>query len=125
MSYNQNILREMGKILGEQKNYSKEDLFSKYEHRMGEILKKPPEIPSNINVLMHIFGYVSDELNHEEKKFFLDSLEKYRQGIMPLLVCLNLLKSWVIRFKKDYLAQQTFFQPYPPELMPITSIERR
>lgn len=124
MAYNQNIMREMGKILGEQKNYSKEDLFSKYDNMLGKTLKKPPEIPSNINVLMHVFGYVSDKLNHEEKAFFLDSLGKYRNGIMPLLVCLNLLKSWVIRFDKDYLAQQTFFQPYPSELMPVTSIER-
>ncbi len=124
MAYNQNIMREMGKILGEQKNYSKEELFTKYGQMLGKNLKKPPEIPSNINVLMHVFGYVSDKLNHEEKAFFLDSLEKYRNGIIPLLLCLILLKSWVIRFDKDYLVQQTFFQPYPPELMPVTAIER-
>ena len=124
MAYNQNIMREMGKILGEQKNYSNDDLFSKYNNMLGKTLKKPPEIPSNINVLLHVFGYISDKLNHEEKAFFLDSLEKYRHGIMPLLVCLNLLKSWIIRFEQDYLAHQTFFQPYPPELMPVTTIER-
>ncbi|MDP3034291.1 MAG: DUF523 and DUF1722 domain-containing protein [Methanobacteriaceae archaeon] len=124
MAYNQNIMREMGKILGEQKNYSNDDLFSKYNNMLGKTLKKPPEIPSNINVLLHVFGYVSDKLNNEEKAFFLDSLEKYRHGIMPLLVCLNLLKSWIIRFEQDYLTHQTFFQPYPPELMPVTTIER-
>ena len=124
MAYNQNITREMGKILGEQKNYSNDDLFSKYNNMLGKTLKKPPEIPSNINVLLHVFGYISDKLNHAEKAFFLDSLEKYRLGIMPLLVCLNLLKSWIIRFEQDYLAHQTFFQPYPPELMPVTTIER-
>jgi uncharacterized protein YbgA (DUF1722 family) len=73
---------------------------------------------------MHAFGYFSDKLNHQEKVFFLDAIEKYRNGIMPLLVCLNLLKSWVIRFEEDYLANQTFFHPYPPDLMPVTTISR-
>jgi uncharacterized protein YbgA (DUF1722 family) len=27
-----------------------------------------------------------------------------------------LLRSWIIRFKEDYLANQTFFEPYPEEL---------
>lgn len=124
MAYNQNIVKEMGKLIGNQKNYSNDDLFINYSYMLGKILKNPPEIPSNINVLMHVFGYISNNLNQEEKMFFLDSLEKYRQGIMPLLVCLNLLKSWVIRFEQDYLSKQTFFQPYPPELMPVTTIER-
>lgn len=124
MAYNQDLIREMGKLLGNQKNYSNDDLFLNYDHMLGKILKKPPEIPSTINVLMHVFGYVSDKLNRQEKVFFLDSLEKYRQGIMPLLVCLNLLKSWVIRFEQDYLSKQTFFEPYPPELMPVTTIQR-
>lgn len=124
MAYNQNILRIMGKLIGEQKHQSKEDLFNKYGELLSKSLKSPPEAPSNINMLMHVFGYFSDKLTHEEKSFFLDSIEQYRQGVMPLLVCLNLLKSWVIRFKENYLSQQTFFQPYPSDLMPITTIKR-
>ncbi len=124
MAYNQNLMKELGKLIGDQNNYSENQLFQKYHDLLGKTLKNPPQAPSNINMMMHAFGHLSNKLTHEEKSFFLDSMEQYRQGVMPLLVCLNLLKSWVIRFDEEYLSQQTFFQPYPPELMPVTSIER-
>ncbi len=124
MSYNQKLMREMGNLIGNQKEYSKDYLFSNYNKLLAQVLSDPPEAPSNINMLMHAFGYFSDKLNHQEKVFFLDAIEKYRNGIMPLLVCLNLLKSWVIRFDEDYLANQTFFHPYPSDLMPVTTISR-
>lgn len=124
MAYDQNLLKQMGKLIGEQNNYSEDQLFEKYHNLLGMTLKNPPQTPSNINMLMHAFGHFSNKLAHEEKSFFLDSMNQYRQGVMPLLVCLNILKSWVIRFDEEYLAQQTFFQPYPPELMPVTTIER-
>ncbi len=124
MAYNQNLLKQMGKLIGEQNNYSENQLFEKYQHLLGITLKNPPQAPSNINMLMHVFGHFSNNLTHEEKSFFLDSMESYRQGVMPLLVCLNILKSWVIRFDEEYLNQQTFFQPYPSELLPVTTIER-
>jgi uncharacterized protein YbgA (DUF1722 family) len=67
-------------------------------------------------------GYFKNEISSGEKSFFLDSIEKYRNGIYPLFVCLNILKSWIIRFNNEYLGEQTFFEPYPEELIPITLI---
>ena len=69
---------------------------------------------------MHGLGYFSNELSSDEKAFFLDSLERYRAESVPLSVPLNIIRSFVVRFHEDYLAQQTFFEPYPEELMEIT-----
>nr|NIT13856.1 DUF1722 domain-containing protein [Candidatus Dadabacteria bacterium] len=33
---------------------------------------------------------------------------------------LTLLKSWVIKYDQEYLEDQTFFSPYPEELMNVT-----
>jgi uncharacterized protein YbgA (DUF1722 family) len=71
---------------------------------------------------MHALGYFSKELSSLEKSFFLDNLEKYREGRIPLLVNINLIKSWILRFNVEYLDKQTFFQPYPEDLMQITFI---
>jgi uncharacterized protein YbgA (DUF1722 family)/uncharacterized protein YbbK (DUF523 family) len=124
MSYQQDLTRKMGNLLANQKEYSNEELFQNYHEMLFRIMKVPPEAPSNINMLTHALGYVSNKLSHEEKAFFLDAMEKYRRGVMPLLVCLNILKAWVMRFNEEYLAQQTFFQPYPEYLMPITPFYR-
>jgi len=122
LSYQQDLTRKMGNILAHQKEYEAEDLFQRYYELLLKTMHVPPETPSNINMLMHALGYVSDKLSREEKAFFLDAMEKYRQGVMPLLVCLNILKAWVIRFNDEYLAQQSFFRPYPEELMPVTTL---
>ena len=65
-------------------------------------------------------GYFSEKLSSKEKRFFLDSLDKYRAGKIPLSANLGILKSWIIRFEENYLAQQNFFEPYPEGLVEIT-----
>lgn len=42
--------------------------------------------------------------------------------MLPLIVPISLLKSWIIRFDDEYLKGQTFFEPYPRELVPVTLI---
>ena len=69
---------------------------------------------------MHGLGYFSEKLSSDEKAFFLDSLERYRAGSVPLSVPLNIIRAFIVRFQENYLAQQTFFEPYPEELMEIT-----
>ena len=46
----------------------------------------------------------------------------YREGKLPLIVPVDIMKSWIIRTNKEYLAQQSFFNPYPSELLDIDSI---
>jgi uncharacterized protein YbgA (DUF1722 family) len=74
-------------------------------------------------VLLHIFGFFSKELKSDEKKFFLDLIEKYRNGQISLATITNLLKSWVLRFNQEYLFNQTYFEPYPSDLQHIENID--
>ncbi|MGF7118659.1 YbgA family protein [Methanobacterium oryzae] len=122
MAYNQENMRKMGRIISNHDNKPFDDLISKYESLIHDSILDPPQNTANINVLMHAMGYFKNEIISGEKSFFLDSIEKYRKGIYPLFVCLNILKSWIIRFNNEYLGEQTFFEPYPEELIPITSI---
>jgi uncharacterized protein YbgA (DUF1722 family) len=122
LSYSQIYSRKLGRLVSNSSKIPLEDLIPKYREIMMEMMLIDPLPPANVNVLMHAFGHFSKDLNHQEKSFFLESLEKYRQGRIPLLVIQNLLKSWIIRFNNRYLADQTFFEPYPEELMEITFI---
>jgi len=121
-SYSQIHSRQLGRLVSNLKETTFPELVEKYRNTMKKMLQNDPLPPANINVLMHAFGYFSNDLTSSEKEFFLESLEKYRQGRVPLLVNQNLLKSWIIRFDNEYLADQTFFEPYPEELMEITFI---
>jgi len=118
-AYNQRETRTLGRIVANQENKPLAEIIRVYEHHLFEALKRPARCGSNINVMMHIMGYFGKKLSKEEKSFFLDSIEKYRSARIPLSVPMNVLKAWVIRFQDDYLMKQTFFEPYPEELIDI------
>ncbi len=122
MTYNPENVKKMGRIIANQDKIDSNELILKYEDVFKYIMLHEADRKSNINILMHSLGYFRNELNHHEKAFFLDSIEKYRNGIYPLLVCQNILKTWIIRFENEYLSNQTFFEPYPDELIEITTI---
>ncbi|HDP99980.1 MAG TPA: DUF1722 domain-containing protein [bacterium] len=120
MAYNQKELRILGRIVANPDRLPLETVLENYEVHFYQALAKPSRIPSNINVLMHGMGYFSKQLSHKEKAFFLDALEQYRSGTVPLSVPTNLIKSWIIRFDQQYLMQQSFFEPFPGKLVEIT-----
>jgi uncharacterized protein YbgA (DUF1722 family)/uncharacterized protein YbbK (DUF523 family) len=121
-TYNQKESRTLGKIVANQIRKRFAQIIGDYEEHLFETLKRPPRCGSNINVMMNAMGYFSDKLSKEEKKFFLDSLEKYRAGKIPLSVITSLLKLWIIKFREEYLMNQTFFEPYPKELIDIETM---
>lgn len=120
MAYSQKELKILGQIVANHEKRRTDDVFDLYRRHLFNALSKQPRYTSNINVLMHSMGYFSERLSDKEKRFFLDSLDKYRAGKIPLSVNLGILKSWIIRFGQEYLAQQNFFEPYPEELIEIT-----
>ena len=117
MAYNQNLMRGMGRMVANPSNLSFQELTLQYGSKLDKMLEHPPEYTAHINALMHALGYFKKDLSHEEKSFFLDELEKFRAGWIPLFVLINLLQSWIVRFEESYLNKQTYFRPYPEELM--------
>lgn len=123
MGYSQKELRILGNILANQKKQPLPTVFTEYEHHLHLAFFKAPRYTSQINVLNHTFGYISKELSAAEKRFYADLLEKYKNGQIPLSVPVNLIRSWVIRFEQSYLLPQTFFEPYPDQLLDIEAIK--
>ncbi len=121
-TYNPKELGKLGKIVANPKSKTFTETIRDYEQHFFEALRKPPRCGSNINALMNAMGYFSNRLSKEEKSFFLDSLEDYRAGKLPFSVNIGIFKAWMIRFKEDYLAMQTLFEPYPEDLMDIDAM---
>jgi len=119
MAYNQTKMRELGRLVANPSKRPIEDVFEEYAKAFHLALFKSPRRTSAINVLMHGFGYVSDQLSAREKSFFLDSLEQYRNRQVPLSVPTTVMRSWVIRFDVSYLAEQAYFEPYPQGLVDV------
>jgi uncharacterized protein YbgA (DUF1722 family)/uncharacterized protein YbbK (DUF523 family) len=120
MAYNQSALKEMGRIVASHKKLPIEGIYQSYEVQLHRLFARKPRDQSNINVCQHIAGYFKQELSDKEKQFFTEMLDKYRNNKTPLSSVTSVLKSWVIRFEDEYLNNQTYFQPYPEELIEIS-----
>lgn len=120
MAYNQKELKILGQIVANKDRRTVDEVYNLYEDHFYSALCTPARYTSNINVMMHAMGYFSKDLIPQEKKYFLESLERYREGRIPLSATLSVLRSWIVRFEESYLNQQIFFEPYPEALVEIT-----
>ncbi len=117
MAYSQKYLRQMGQLLASYNgNQNLTDVLNEYEKMFKLALSKKTNVANNTNVLLHIFGHISDFLNSSEKKHFLRIIERYKEGKLPITIPRELLRSWAYRFNDEYVLSQTYLSPYPEEL---------
>ncbi|MGH8359224.1 MAG: DUF1722 domain-containing protein, partial [Pseudomonas sp.] len=71
---------------------------------------------THTNVLQHISGYLKQAISAEDKQEMQTIISQYRQGIVPLVVPLTLLKHHFRQHPDRYIAQQAYLQPHPENL---------
>jgi len=120
MAAGQSRMASLGRIVANHGRRAAPEVFAAYAEELGKAFTKIPRASSNINAMMHALGYFSDRLAHREKAVFLAELERYRASRTPMSVPLAILRSFIVRFEELYLGAQTFFEPYPEELMLVT-----
>ena len=113
MAYHQETMREMGRIAANHEKHAFGEAATRYEDALLRLLARKPSRASCVNALAHAMGHVSEKIGREEKKRFLDALEEYRAGRIPLDAPLETLEDWIARFGSEYLEKQTIFEPYP------------
>lgn len=69
------------------------------------------------NVLQHMAGYFKTLLDAESRAELRATIEDYRQGLVPLIVPITLIRHHVRRHDVSYLAGQTYLEQHPKELM--------
>jgi uncharacterized protein YbgA (DUF1722 family)/uncharacterized protein YbbK (DUF523 family) len=120
MTYNQQEMRLLGRIVANLEKKPLDMVFNEYQKHFFVAIARAPRYTSHINVLMHTAGYFSEQLSREEKRFFNNYLNKYRENKISLSTVIGILRSWIVRFNNEYLEQQTYFEPYPEELMELS-----
>jgi uncharacterized protein YbgA (DUF1722 family)/uncharacterized protein YbbK (DUF523 family) len=116
MAYSQKEMHALGRIAANSEPRPWGELCADYASHLGSALSRLPRFTANVNVLQHALGYFKDGLGAAEKDFFLDELTRYRRGKIPLDEVIDLMRSWIARFGDEYLAMQTYFEPYPRDL---------
>ncbi len=119
MAYHQTEMRKLGRIVANHEQADIDTQLGLYHEHLQTAMARPARVTSHINVLMHALGYFKDKITSVEKRHFLQTIERYRAGKLALPALLSVLNSWIERFDDDYLRRQTYFSPYPEELVDL------
>lgn len=120
MAYSQKELKLLGQIVANHEKRPMAEVLDLYQAHFFNAFMKPPQCSNCINVLQHALGYFSKNLSPQEKAYFLETLQKFKDKKVPLSVPVAVLKSYIVRFDEKYLKGQTFFEPYPEGLLEVT-----
>jgi uncharacterized protein YbgA (DUF1722 family)/uncharacterized protein YbbK (DUF523 family) len=117
MAYNQAALRDMGRIVARAGSATPDEFLGAYRAHLARALRAVPRPAAHINVLTHLMGYFKKGLSAREKKHFLDTAGRFRDGAVPLSSCAGIIGSWIARFDESYLADQVYLEPFPAALV--------
>lgn len=120
MAHRRTALTALGRMLAEPAARPFDELLADYRESFTEALGRPASPGSHVDALMHALGYFKERLAAPEKARFLESLEEYRAGRLPLATALATVRTWIERFGQPYLATQVYFDPYPGDLLDPT-----
>ncbi|OLQ95577.1 hypothetical protein BIY21_06300 [Vibrio ponticus] len=116
MAHHPQSYKSLGKLVADVANYDLEEFYQLYRTGLMQAMANRASRKNNTNVLMHIQGYFKRDLNTNEKAELCQVIDDYRQGLLPLLAPMTLLKHHMQRTPNEYLQNQAYLNPYPEEL---------
>lgn len=116
MAHNPQSFTALGRLLADVGKHDPDEIGDEYFTGLMESLNKKASRKSHTNVLMHLQGYLKNQLSKGEKAKLGEAIEQYRRGIIPLIVPVTLLKNFFHTYPDDYIARQSYLQPYPDDL---------
>ncbi|MFC3852851.1 YbgA family protein [Salinispirillum marinum] len=118
MAYSYPVYKSLGQLLSNVKSRPWEETAAEYYRQLNAALANPPKRGQITNVLQHIQGYLKDNLSSERKQSLRAAIDKYRAGLVPMIVPMTLLQHHLDSVWDDdsYIRQQFFLAPYPETL---------
>ncbi len=113
---------DLGRLLASVTKSNVGEVANTYIAQVMAALKKRASRKSHVNVLQHIQGYLKKELDSDDKAELCELIERYRQGEVPLIVPLTLLKHHFRKNPDPYIEDSYYMSPYPAELRLINEI---
>jgi len=118
MAHSPKHYTEMGRLVADAGKRDWDELTAEYGTRLMEGLAVMGTRGKHVNVLQHLMGYLKNDLPADDKAELLSLFEDYRQGVVPLIVPMTMLKHHLNRYPvPDWVHQQVYLNPYPKELM--------
>ena len=122
MSHDQSMARQLGSWLAESHKTDLDTLTTQYPLKMMTLLKHRATRKNHVNTLQHIQGYLKNHLDAGDKQELTTNIKQYREGLLPLIVPITLLRHHFRRYPNNYISNSYYMQPHPAELMLLNSL---
>ena len=122
LSHDQNRSRLLGGRLAEAGKEVFSEVLSWYFSELMAILKIRANRKDHVNVLQHLQGFLKSDLDKADKKELTEIIENYRQGLLPLIVPITILKHHFRRYPKPFVERSKYLEPHPFELMLLNTL---
>jgi uncharacterized protein YbgA (DUF1722 family) len=117
MAHSPRAYQSLGRLVAEAKSVPRGELRERYEAEFMDALREAATTKRHVNVLQHMAGYFSKQLDSSSRQELQSVIEDYRAGLVPLVVPLTLISHYVRSYDVAYLRGQVYLEPHPKELM--------
>ncbi len=117
MAHSTVAYRELGRLVATLKQKPRSEFRDEYETGFMRALAHVASRGRNANVLQHAAGHLKKLLDSPSRTELAEIIHDYRNGLVPLVVPVTLIKHHVRKHGIEYLTGQVFLEPHPRELM--------
>lgn len=117
MAHDPQGLKKLGQLLAAVAGEKPARFRERYMADFMAILTKAATVRKHVNTLQHMAGYLRSHLSDDERHRVLAVIEDYRQGLVPLIVPMTLIRHYIELHDVAYVNRQTYLNPHPRELM--------
>ena len=110
MSHGQVALRKLGRIVANSQKKPVEEMAEEYLALFTEVTRKPAPRSKHANVLFHLMGYFSKKLDDFDRKEVVNVIDKYRRGLIPLVLPINSINHYTNKYQISYLQEQSYLK---------------
>lgn len=122
MSHNQSEAKALGAWLANSHELELAEICETYLGKMMSLLKLRASKKNHANTLTHIQGYLKRSLTKEDKQELVNTIDKYREGLLPLIVPITLLRHHFMHYPDPYITNTYYMNPHPSELMLLNGL---
>lgn len=108
--------RDLGRLVAGAGTRPIRAVLDEYGIGFAEAMTKPATRSRHVNTLQHLAGMLRREIDDDDRSELADTIEAFRQGRVPLIVPVTLLKHHLRRTPVEWAVGQTYLDPFPAEL---------
>lgn len=105
---------ELGKLLSDVSNKNIHDIASQYISLFMKTMRLPVSRKGQTNVLVRLHHFLKRKMNDGEKRELTSLIGHYRNGVVPLIVPMTLVKYFTSKYESAL--SSAILDPYPMEL---------